>query len=881
MSNSDNHIKPPRLADWLLKKFTPANTLEEVQGDLLELYKHWIEADGLPVARQRYTWTVLRLLRPLSRKNLSEPNQCHSSRSFHHTGMIQNYFKIAWRTLRTQWQYSLINITGLAVGMACCILILLYVRHEQSYDRYHDGAERIYRVIRDEMNNADQLEPYATTPGAMALTMRTDLPELEAATALFQSRPLVMTYEDRQFYEDRLYGTDTSFFSVFSFPLVQGSLKDAFATPKSILITETTARKYFGSEDPIGKPMRAEDADYFVTGVLKDVPANSHFIFDILVPLRPSEARFKTVWGPPRYHTYIKLKESINPVSFEAKVIGYAQSKYERRPLDKFHLQPLTDIHLHSKLKGELGSNNDISVIQILITIALFVIFMAGINYINLATARSTKRAKEVGIRKTSGALQRGLIFQFLTESILIAMLAFAFAVVLIALLLHPFNQLAGKQLELFQPELWLVWLSLAGLAVVIGIIAGLYPAVYLSSFNPVRVLKASNTQVAGSASWLRKALVCLQFTISTCLIIGTTVVISQMNYIGNKHPGFDKEHVIVISNAGQLSNRQVMEQAIAQLAGVKKVGASSTSTVGAPNWTGNILTENSQTDRMINLCQVNYDYLDALGIQLLEGRQFSLDFPADTINTIILNEAAVRDFNLADPIGQQLRWDASSLDTALYTSVVGVVSDFHFASFHEPIKPFAFLIRNNFFVQLDFTSKLFIKTSAGDLVETVRQVEEIWKEFAPQRPFSYTFLDDNFKNLHADEERFKVLFSCLTGLGIFIVCLGMFGLIAFVTEQRTKEIGIRKVLGASVSNIVLMLNKDFMKLVTVSLMVASPISIYFMNQWLEDFSYRISLSWWMFALAGLMAALIVLATTGYQSIKASLENPVKSLRAE
>ncbi|MCW5912466.1 MAG: ABC transporter permease [Cyclobacteriaceae bacterium] len=879
MTNKKNHIKPPRLADWLLKRFVPAGTLEEVQGDLLELYHYWIETDGLQVARQRYIWTALRLLKPFSRKNLSEPNRDHFAHSSY-TGMIQNYFKIAWRTLRTQWQYSFINITGLSVGMACCILILLYVRHEQSYDRYHDGAERIYRVIRDEMNNADQLEPYATTPGAMALSMRNEFPEVEVAATLFQNRPMAMQYEDRQFYEDRVYEADSNLFRVFTFPFVKGSPKEAFVTQQSIVITESTAQKYFGTDDPIGKPMRSEGSEYFVTGVLKDVPGNSHFRFDMLIPLRTVEERFNTIWGPPRYHTYIKLKESVDPVNFEARLAAYAQTKYERRPLDKFHIQALTDIHLHSKLNRELEANGDASVIRVLVTIALFIIFMAGINYINLATARSTKRAKEVGIRKTSGALQRGLIFQFLTESVLITMLAFAFAVVLIALLLHPFNQLAGKQLEVFQPELWLVWLSLAGLAVAIGVIAGLYPAVYLSSFNPVHVLKGSNMQVSGSAGWLRKALVCVQFTISICLIIGTTVVVSQMNYIGSKHPGFDKEHVIVVPNARMLNNRPVMEQRIAQLAGIKKVGASTGSITGAPNWTGNIRTENSQTDRLINFCQINYDYIDALGIQLLAGRQFSPDYLIDTVNTLILNETAVRDLNLNNPVGQRLIWDAS-MDTVLYAAVVGVVSDFHFNSFHDPIKPFAFLIRNNFFVQEDFTSRLFIKTTAGNPTETVRQVEAIWKEFAPNRPFSYTFLDDNFKNLHADEERFKVLFSCLTGLGIFIVCLGLFALIAFVTEQRTKEIGIRKVLGASVASIVMMLNKDFMKLVLIALMIASPVAVYFMNRWLEGFAYRITLQWWMFALAGIISLTIAFLTTAYQSVKASLVNPVDSLRAE
>lgn len=795
--------------------------------------------------------------------------------------MLQNYFKIAWRTITNQWQYSVINITGLAVGMTCCILILLYVRHEQSYDRFHCDADRIYRIIRDEMNNANQLEPYATTPKAVALSVIHDLPEVASATTLFQSRPLVMTYKDKQFYEDRLFGTDTSFFNVFTFQLVKGSRKEAFATPQSILITESTAQKYFGDEEPIGKPLRAEDAEYFVAGVVKDVPANSHFQFDILVPLRTSEERFDTEWGPARYHTYIKLKETVNIVGFESKLASYAQAKYQRRPLDKFHLQALTDIHLHSNLKGELETNGDASVIRILSTIALFVIFMAGINYVNLATARSTKRAKEVGIRKTSGALQRGLIFQFLTESVLIACSAFLLAVVLIFLLLTPFNQLAGTQLELFHFGFWPVWLSIALHAVAIGAIAGLYPAVYLSSFNPIQVLKGGGSYSSNSSGWLRKTLVCLQFSISVCLIIGTTVVVKQMHYIGHKHPGFDKEHVIVVPNARMLANRSAMEQRIAQLAGVKKVGASSGSTVGAPNWVGDIRTDGSPTDRLINFCQINYEYLDALAIRLLDGRQFSPAYPADTINSLILNEAAVRDLNLTDPIGQRLIWDAGSLDTLLYATVVGVVSDFHFTSFHEPIKPFAFLIRNNFFVQEDFTSKLYIKTTAGSITETVSQIEAIWREFAAQRPFSYSLLDDNYKNLHADEERFKILFSVLTGLAIVIVSLGLFALVAFITEQRTKEIGIRKVLGATVTSIILMVHKDFLKLIALSLAIAGPVASYFMNRWLEQFAYRIALEWWMFALAGVVACALVFITTGYQSIKASLTNPVKSLRAE
>ncbi len=865
---------PPSLPDRFLQWFCADEVLETLQGDLYELYEKRREKKGKLLAAVMYWADVASACRPFAfRKNRIRSNT-------NVMVLYSNYFKLAWRTLHKQWQYSLINIAGLAVGMACCILILLYVSYEKSYDRFHVGADRIYRVIRDDMNNAGQLEPYATTPRAMALSMRSDLPEVAAAATLLQSRQMPMRYGSRQFYEDRVYEADSNLFSVFSFSLISGNLEEALLAPRSVVITESTATKYFGMDEPIGKLLRSENSEYFITAVLKDVPHNSHFRFDMLIPLSTIEERFNTTWGPPRYYTYVRLNEDVDAGIFEKKLATYAQAKYERRPLDKFHLQALTDIHLYSNLNAELETNGNVSLVRILTTIAFFIIFMAGINYINLATARSTRRAKEVGIRKTCGALQRGLILQFLTESVLISMLAFLLAVVWVALLIQPFNQLAERHLTLFAPELWPTWFSFAGFSAAIGVVAGLYPAVYLSSLNPVHILKGTNLYGTGRSGWVRKALVCLQLTISVCLIIGTTVVVSQMNYIGSKHPGFDKEHVVVVPNARMLSNRRAMEQHIASLAGVKKVGASTGSLTGAPNWMGNIRTETSQTDRLINFCQINYDYLDALGIRLLEGRQFSPAFPADTINTIILNEAAVRDLGLTDPVGARLVWDATSLDTLLYARVVGVVGDFHFTSFHEPIKPFAFLIRNNFFVQEDFTSKLFIK-AVGNPEETAQAVGELWKEFIPQRPFSYTLLNDNYENLHADEERFRVLFSCLTALGIFIVCLGLFALIAFVTEQRTKEIGIRKVLGASITGIVLLLNKDFLKLVAFATVVASPVAFYFMNRWLQDFAYRIKLEWWMFALAGLSAGFIVFFTTAYQSVKASMANPIKSLRTE
>jgi putative ABC transport system permease protein len=758
------------------------------------------------------------------------------------------------------------------------MFILLFVRDEQSYDKYHEGYDRIYRIVRDDINNGKESEPYATTPRAMAFTVRTDLPEVEAAATLFQCRQLVFQHKDKQFYESRVFETDSNLFKVFTFPFVKGSAKEALLTPQSIIITESTARKYFDSEEAIGKQIQTEGTEYFVSGVIKDVPDNSHFKFDILIPLRTIEERFNAVWGPPNFYTYIKLRRSVDPISFESKLAAYASKKYERRPLDKFHTQALTEIHLNSRLKSELEVNGDSFVVRILLAIALFTIGMAAINYINLATARSIKRAKEVGIRKASGALQSGLIFQFLTESVMIVFSAFIVSFGLAVVFIGNFNQLAGKQLQLIKPELWLEWFFFGALAIAIGLIAGLYPAFYLASFNPVKVLKG-NANLSPGGGLLRKGLVGIQFVTSMTLIIGTTVVVSQMNYIEKKDPGFEREQVIVVPNAGRLQDRSVLEQQISQLAGVEKVGAS-TSVIGVANWVGNIRTEGSEYDKSINFCQINYDYLDALGIRLLEGRQFSSEFPTDTINTIILNETAVRELKLNEPVGKRLVWDAGSLDTVLYAQVVGVVSDFHFASFHEPIKPFAFLIRNNFFVQDDFTSRLFVRTSI-DPSEVVEKVEALWKQYVPQRPFSYTFLDDNFKNIHAEEERFKILFSTLTGLAIFIMCLGLFALIAFATAQRTKEIGIRKILGASVTSIVIMVNTDFVKLLMIASTIAFPIAIYFMNRWLSGFAYRIELEWWMFALAGMIALLIVFITTIYQSIRAGQANPVDSLRSE
>ena len=792
--------------------------------------------------------------------------------------MLRDHLKTAWRSLLHQRQYSLINIISLAVGMTSCIFITLYVRDEISFDLYHSGSDRIFRIIRVETNTDGQSEQQSRTMKAVAYSLRRELPEVESAAAIFQSPQLVVAYVDNEFYETRIYETDSNFFQVFDFPFLKGSAGEVLKTSKSVVITESMWHKYFGDEDPIGKPLRIQNTDMFVEGVVKDVPANSHFHFDFLLPLRTFEIEHNTQWlGMRGYHTYVKLREHADAAAFEKNLQALAV-RADPGSNDQYSIQPLANIHLTSKLKGELEPNGDEATIRILVSIAVIIILVACINYVNLATARSIKRAKEIGVRKTSGARRGSLVAQFLTESVLTSMLSFIPSLMLLMIFLPSFNHLTGKAFELFSPDLTEAWMFLAILAIVLGLVSGIYPALYLSSLDPVRVLKTGATSPLSGRS-LRKTLVVVQYVISIGLLIGTITIVRQMDYIVNRAPGFDKDMVIVINNAGSIAGRQVLEQRMEQLAGVRSVGASTTMP-GRPGWTGNIRADHATSDRLINFSQIDYEYLDAMGIRLIEGRNFSRNFPVDTINTIIINETAVRELNLANPVGQRMIW-AERRDTAVYATVIGVVNDFHYASFREPIQPFAFLVRNDFFVQFDFTSKLFVRTAGVRNSGMLPQLEEIWKELVPGRPFTYVFMDESFREWHAPERKFKDVFTLLTGLSLFIAALGLFALVAFVSEQRRKEIGIRKVMGASVSNIVVMINKEFITLIGIALIVSTPLAWFFASRWLENFAYHANLEWWIFAIAGAITLSVAMASTVYQSFRASIANPVDSIRVD
>lgn len=792
--------------------------------------------------------------------------------------MFRENLKSAWRSLLHQKQYSLINIVGLAVGMSCAIFITLYVRDELSFDRYHSGADRIYRITRVQTNSDGQSEHESRTVKAVAFTLQRDLPEVEAACPIYLSPQLVVQNGVRQFYESRVYEADSNLFRVFDFQFLKGSAGNALKTSQSMVITESMAKKYFGDEDPVGKTLRCQGADFSVDAVLRDVPHNSHFKFDFLIPLRTFEIEHNTQWlGMRGYATYVKLHDHADANVFEEKLRAHA-TQNDPKSTDQYFLQPLTSIHLTSKLRSELEQNGDEAAIQVLISIAFIVILIACINYINLATARSVKRAKEVGVRKTSGARRSTLIGQFMTESVLMALLSFVVSVALTIIFLPLFNDLAGRQFSLWSVNLLPVWFGLAGLAIVLGLLSGVYPALYLSSINPIKVLKSGTVSLT-SGGGLRKTLVIVQFVISIGLLIGTLTIVRQMNYIVSREPGFDKDLIIVIENARDMPGRRVLELQMNELAGVESVGASN-SIPGKAGWTGNIRPDFAQSDRLIEFWQVDYDYLDAMGIRLLEGRKFSREFPVDTINTIILNETAVRELNLANPVGQRMIW-AERSDTIVYATVVGVVSDFHYASFREPIKPFAFLVRNSFFVTHDFTSRLFVRTSGVDPTHVVPQLEVLWKNFAPDRPFTYSYMDDNFRQWHAPERKFMDVFTVLTGLALFIAALGLFALVAFISEQRRKEIGIRKVMGATAANIIVMINREFFVLIAIALAIAVPAAWYFANEWLSNFAYHAMLDWWIFAFAGIITLSIALTSTAWQSFKASSANPVDSIRAE
>ncbi|KAA2239613.1 FtsX-like permease family protein [Chitinophaga agrisoli] len=788
--------------------------------------------------------------------------------------------------------YSFIKIGGFALGIAACLLIALYTRHELSYDLNYPKAARIYRAIID-WGSPDTRSTYLPAPFADAL--KKDFPEVEQAgrfsdSQLFGAGNAQVRRSDKEenTYEEGIILADQELLDILQVRFIYGSPAHALDRPNTIVITKRKADKYFPNENPVGKTLILNDEPkktYEIGGVIENFPETSHLQCDFLLSLKgvefwPGE---QTHWLATNYHVYILLRPGTDAAKFQEK-LSTAKQKYlvasAQRTGDKgiielfkkvrLEIQSLKDIHLRSSGINDKLTYGDIRLVWLFGAIAGFILIIAAINFINLSTARSANRAREVGLRRTIGASRNSLIRQFLSESLLFSFLSFALGILLAWLLLPYFNTLSGKSLSIPWNTWWLAPLLIVS-AAVIGLLAGLYPSFYLSSFQPIHVLKG-NISHGNKRSNTRNILVVFQFATSIALIIGTFVIYRQMKYILNKEVGFDKEQVLVIQGTNTIGDRlPAFKKALLQLPGVSNATISDYLPVTGTKRDDNLFFEEGklQENTQVSGQQwvVDHDYIKTMNMHIMAGRDFSPNMPTDS-QAVIINQTMARQLGFKNPLGKRIT------NTDKTWSVIGVIEDFHFESFRKNIRPLCLVLGSS-------NSILSVKVNTADMKQIIPSITSVWKDFAPHQTIRYTFLDQRFARMYADVQRIGQLFSGFALLAIMVACLGLFGLSAFTAEQRTKEIGIRKVLGASVSNVAVLLSKDFLKLVLVAIAIASPVAWYTMSTWLENFAYHINIEWWVFVLAGLMAATIAILTVSLQTVKAALMNPVQSLRSE
>jgi len=844
-----NKNTPPEFAVWLLSRFLFGLELSEKLGDLEEEFLIKQKERGNLKAKLWY-WEQILLTIPVCIKNI-----------FGWGGiMFQNYLKIAVRNIKKHKAFSFINIAGLALGMACCILILLWVQDELSFDKFHKNAKNLYRLTTSDGEGTG-----SSSPWALANTLKKDFPEFSKGTR-FITRTYNIKYKEKKFYETAAM-VDEDFLAMFTFPFIKGNPKTALANINSVLLTEETAFKFFGNEDPLGKTITLSNSiDFTVTGLLENVPSNSHMQFDLLVrpELIVGENRMNG-WsfdGP----SYVLLKEGVNVKEVENKIAGTIK-KYDKR----FNLnltsglQPFNDIYLYA-----LNGTHPIVYIYIFSAIAFIVLLIACINFMNLTTAKSSQRAKEIGMRKVIGAQRGDIIKQFFGESILLAFLALVIAVVSVYLFLPVFNEIAEKELSLNFINNSEIVTGLFLIALFTGVISGTYPALYLSSFRPVQVLK--NTVLKGSGRHtFRKVLIIFQFSAAVILIISTSVILKQMHYIRTKDMGFKRDHILrvtldetLIQKYETVKKELLSEKDIFQVSAANNIPLSINSF--NPFWWEGRPLEDYQT---MNFVCVDFDYFEMFGMKMKYGRTFSKEFQSDSANYII-NEAALKLTKFENPIGKKFAmWKTEG-------EIIGVVQDFNSNSLHEEIGPIAFMIYEN-----SYKNNLFVKVNSQNIPAAIEHLEKTLSGFSPNFIFEYNFLDEDFNEQYKSEERLADLLKYFSFLAIFISCLGLLGLASFIAEQKRKEIAIRKVLGANVTSIVADLSKDFVKLILAANVIAAPIAYYFMNGWIEGFAFHTNIGWEIFLLAGVTALSIALLTTGFQAIKAANKNPVDNLKCE
>jgi putative ABC transport system permease protein len=880
--------QPPRIVHRFFRWFCHPKLMKYIEGDLMELYAERVDTIGKRKADIRFIIDVIFLFRP----GIIGFQSNHSS--INQLTMIQSYLKTGWRNLLRQKTYSIIKVGGFAMGIAACILIALLIRDELSYDSLYPNGDRIYRIV-GVMDDNGHVEKGVHLQPPFASALLQDFPEIEKAgrynnVELFGAANAAIRRADQleNTYEDNITYIDHELLTMLGFPFVSGEPKTALASPYSIVITRHKAEKYFPGEDPIGKQLIINDDKehpYTVAGVLSDISGKSHLNFDFMLTLTGKEfwKDEQTDWCCSNYPTYIMLKEGTDAAALEKKLSAKVLEKYILPRLIKqgrpdaeelvsklrLELQPISDVHLHSQGIHDGLSHGDIRFVWMFGAVGAFVLIIACINFINLSTAKSANRSREVGLRKVVGSRRMDLIGQFMVESILYSIISFLLGVMLASMLLPYFNEMAGKQLSFPWTAWWVTPLMIVA-SLLIGLVAGLYPSFYMSAFKPAQVLKGSISRGARSSS-MRATLVVCQFTISIVLIVGTFVIYRQMEFILNKKLGFNKDNVLVIEGTHMLGDKvSLFKERLLELRQIKGVSVGDYLPVQGTKRNGNqfFVAGQEKTDKPVpgQFWRADEDYLSVMEMKLVAGRNFNREIESDK-EAVIINEEMAKQLGIKNPVGARIT-------NGEVRTVIGVVEDFHFESLKAKVEPVAIALGNS----PTIVSARLNTDSASDVIKSVGAV---WKEMAPNQPIRYTFLNQSYARMYDDVRRMGQVFTSCAAFAIIVACLGLFGLSAFITEQRSKEISIRLVLGASMKNILQLVMQNFVALVLLSFLIASPIAWYLMRAWLEDYSYRIEITWDMFAVAGIMCLLIAILTISYQSIRAALINPVRNLKSE
>lgn len=787
--------------------------------------------------------------------------------------MIKNYLKITLRNLWKNKVFSAVNIAGLSAGLAVFLLIMLWVKNEMSYNGFHPDKERIAMLMSNRSFGNKEVQTFPAVPSLLADALKKDVPGIQYAAASSWGDQRMFAYGEKRFNENGLFvGAD--FLKIFSFPLIKGNINTVLTEPNTVLISETLAKKYFGKEDPLGKIVNVDKAyTYKVAGVLKDVPYNSTISFDFLMPVKDyikQTMNDKETWEYGNMMTYVKLKAGANEAAINASVKKLMDQYTDKQKASELFLFNLDDWYLRRDFKdGKYAGGGKITYVKMFTVIAFFILLLACINFMNLSTARATQRSKEVGIRKVIGAQKKSLVMQFIGESVMMSMIAAAIAMVLLTLVLPLFNQLLNKHIEIDYHN-FTNWIILLSIVLVTGLLAGSYPALILSAFKPVKVLKGTADNSVSNTGTVRKVLVVTQFAVSVMLIISTLIVSKQVDYIRNKNLGYDKENLVWFPSNIPAESQQAAIQELLKIPGVTNATQASMSFVGSNNagtlnnWPGKQPNE----DIFFNFIAGGYDIIKTMGIAMKDGRDFSQQLAIDS-SSVIINETAAQQMHLKDPIGKEIEAYAGKM------TIVGVAKDFHFKSMHSNIEPAIIMCRP------DWTWMMYVRTTGQNTPQVLKSMEAVYAKFAPGFVFDYNFQDKEYEKLYRSEQQVGTLVNWFSFFAIFISCLGLLGLTIFTVERKTKEIGIRKVLGASVASIVTMLCKQFVVLVLIAVVIASVPAWYYMNNWLQDYSYRITIDWKIFAAAGLAAVVLALVTISINAIKAAFANPVKSLRRE